>query len=306
MKLRVLVTGASSHIGKTVGNRLKVAGHFPIGMIRDPQLTSSLPMFEELIVVDLNGHLNLQDTRGQVDSVIHIASAVAGTPGHLMRVNGLATAELAEWSIEKGCSNFIHLSSMAVYGDITESRVSSNTPITHHAPGDRFGTYGVAKWAAECYLNDLRKRLSCVSVRSCAIADLKTNRHFLGTTLAAMLAQKPVVQLSNPDHLFNNIIHIDTLAEFLVQLATDSIPEFASIPVASSHPIQLSEVISAMAKATFYRGRIDWSDSSRKPFHISTAHAEQLGFRPIPTHVTVDNWLRDIISLNIRERVGST
>jgi len=287
---RILVTGASSQLGQAIGHRLKGAGYTTIGTVGTAPIGSASRIYDELAVVDLLNPTNLKNINGQVDSVIHIAAAVQGTPDYLMRVNGLATAELAEWSIQRGVRSFVYLSSMAVYGTVAINEVSSLTPISHHAPGDRFGAYGTSKWVAECYLHDVRSRLPSVILRSCAIAGERLDRHFLAITLAAMLQQRAVIQVSNPNFLSNNLIYIYDLVEFLVQSAIADPVGFTAVPVSSSDPIPLSEIIDAMTQATRYRGRIEWTPSTTKPFAISTDHARELGFQLSPMRDTLSRW----------------
>ena len=238
--------------------------------------------------------LDLEDPSGfgairlGYDAIIHVAAASEGTSEELMQSCGLGTARLIERAERVGIRRIVHVSTMAVYGTVKTPTVSAHTPVDHSIP------YGAAKWAAECYLADRQTVIRSASVRSPAIAGRRTHRHFLARTLRAMQLAEPVVRVANPDFLFNNIVHEDTLAEFLVHLATTTPDCYHAVPVGSTDPISLREIVASLAKATDYRGTVEWVHAPAQPFAIDSADAIALGYRPLSTRETVDRWMRDV------------
>jgi len=113
-----------------------------------------------------------------------------------------------------------------------------------------------------------------------------------------MKSQSPNVPVSNPDFMFNNIIHESTLARFLVSLAESPPQSFTAMPVASIEPIPLREIVSELALAVSYQGRTMWRPSPRKPFSIDSRVALSLGLQPISTRDTLNLWLAEIKSLS--------
>jgi UDP-glucose 4-epimerase len=109
-----------------------------------------------------------------------------------------------------------------------------------------------------------------------------------------MKLQSPNVPVSNPDFMFNNIIHESTLAWFLISLIAPTPPSFIAMPVASIEPIPLREIVSELALAVSYQGCIDWTPSTRRPFSIDSGLALSLGLPPISTRDTLNLWLADI------------
>jgi hypothetical protein len=101
-----------------------------------------------------------------------------------------------------------------------------------------------------------------------------------------------MVRVSNPDFQFNNIIHEDVMADFLVHLATTTHVGFAAVPVGSSEPLLLSQVVEMMVTATRFRGHVEWVDSPSRPFSISLDDARILGFEPLTTAETLHRWLK--------------
>lgn len=192
-----------------------------------------------------------------------------------------------------GTKTLVHISSMSVYGEPQDSPVSANSPIRHTTP------YGAAKWAAECLLSSCAANVRCVSVRAPAIVGKRSHRHFLARLLEQMKLQPPTVPLANPDFMFNNIIHELTLAKFIISLIESPPPSFIAIPVASIEPIPLRELVTKLALAVSYRGKIDWLPSLRSPFSIDIELAISLGLNRLSTRATLDLWLKDIQSASL-------
>jgi len=287
---RVLVTGATSRLGQAVGRCLRRHGHIAHATSRTKLDETVLSLFEQIHHLDLSDPAGLGEIREQFDSIIHVAAAYQKTPRYMMRVNGMGTSALAEWAVSRDIPRLVCVSSMAVYGEVNVDEVSAATSVRHSNP------YGLSRWAADCYLHSLRSQLSSVCVRSCAIVGQDSDYHFLSKILKDMTAQQPVIQVSNPDFLFNNVIHEDTLASFLVHLALTHQSNFSSVPVGSTGAIPLSEIIGRMSSATKYRGQVDWIASTSRPFCIDVGPAVQLGLRPMQTSETIDRWLKDALT----------
>jgi len=54
--------------------------------------------------------------------------------------------------------------------------------------------------------------LQTVSIRTPSIASHRTHRHFLAKILNRMEKKEKSVNASNPEHLFNNLVHEDKIA----------------------------------------------------------------------------------------------
>lgn len=283
--LRILVTGASSSLGQSIGRELQRKGHIAIGTIRRDPRGMDLSMFHELRYADMSKPEDIQNLGPIFDSVIHAAALSVGTASELMYSAGLSTAWLAELCVASHARSIAHVSSMSVYGDISDDVVTPLTEIRHMHP------YGAAKWAAECYLQHQSGQLPSVSVRSPAIVGRKSLRNFLAVVFESMITQQPIVRVSNPEFLFNNVIHEDTMASFLVHLACTTTSGFAAVPVGSTNPIPLRQVIEQIRIATRYRGRVEWIPQTTRPFSISVTAARKLGFEPLSTEETIQRWL---------------
>jgi len=182
----------------------------------------------------------------------------------------------------------IHISSMAVYGLGAEEMIGEKSPIEH------FDAYHAARWAAECYAKSERGPVEVISVRSPAIAGSSTHNHFLSKVLGKMVAQDSNINISNPDFRFNNIVHENVIAEFVSTLLdAESLPIYRAVPIGSTDPIPLREIVGVMAKTFNYKGQINWVESTSPPFRIDSSGAIELGYNPITTFETINRWMND-------------
>ena len=109
-----------------------------------------------------------------------------------------------------------------------------------------------------------------------------------------MIARDETINATNPDFGFNNIVHEEVIANFISALIVKkSIPEYRAVPIGSTDPIPLREIIDLMAKATNYKGRINWVEPKSPPFRIDSTGAIELGYKPITTRETIDRWMHD-------------
>ena len=287
---RILVTGINSPLGQAVGRKLQAEGHIVVGTVRSSKIhTQDLPA-NELVALDLDDKDSFTNISGTFETFVHVAGMSVGNTTDLMNSTGLGPHSLISRAKELSLHRFIHISSMAVYGLGTEELIGENSPIPHgHA-------YHAARWAAECYLSSEREQVEVVSIRSPAIAGSSTHNHFLSKVLEKMVSQEAEINATNPDFGFNNIVHENVIAEFVNTLLHKNWgPKYRAVPIGSTDPIPLREIIDVMSKATKYKGRINWVEPKSPPFRIDSSSAIELGYKPITTLETVERWMSEAI-----------
>ena len=242
----------------------------------------------ELVALDLENTNSFVNINGTFDAFIHVAGMSIGNATDLMLSTGLGTHYLMSRANELAVPRFIHISSMAVYGLGTEELISERSPIPHG------NAYHAARWAAECYVKSERGQVEAISIRSPAIAGASTHNHFLSKVFEKMINQDPLINATNPDFDFNNIVHEDVIADFVITLlGKESFSRYRAIPIGSTDPIPLREIIDVMAKATNYMGEINWVEPKTPPFRIDSTGAIELGYKPISTLETINRWMHD-------------
>jgi nucleoside-diphosphate-sugar epimerase len=285
---RILVTGINSPLGQAVGRKLQAEGQSVVGTVRSSKInTHGLPA-DELIPLDLEDEMTFTNIVGGFDGFIHIASLNYGSAEALLKITGLGMVYLINRAKHLSVKRLVHISSMSIHGRVSTDIVDENTSVTHSVP------VGAAKWAAECFISNERSSIEAVSIRSPAIAGPYANRHFLAKIFLNMVRGTGEIFVSNPDHMFNNIVHEEVLAEFVNTLVeTSSLTKYRALPIGSTDPIPLHEIIDVMAKATNYKGQINWVEPITPPFRIDSRGAIELGYKPITTLETIHRWMHD-------------
>ena len=285
---RILLTGINSPLGQVVGRKLQAEGHTVVGTVRSSKInTQGLPA-NELVALDLENEATFTNIVGRFDSIVHIASMNEGSAEVLLKIRGLGVIYLINRAKKLNIRRLVHISSMSIHGRVLTEVVDENTSVTHSLP------VGAATWAAECFISNERSSIEAVSIRSPAIAGPYANRHFLAKIFLNMVRGLGEIAVSNPDFLFNNIVHENVIAEFVSTLLDRDLgPEYRAVPIGSTDPISLREIIDVMAKATNYKGQIKWVEPEKTPFRIDLAGAIELGYKPVTTLETVNRWMHD-------------
>ena len=286
---RILVTGINSPLGKAVGRKLQAEGHTVVGTVRSPKLKLEGLPADELVALDLENKDSFNNGKGSYDAFVHLASISVGKPEDLMNITGLGSLHLVDRAVSLGIKRIIHISGMDAYGKITVPRVNESTKPDYQNP------YGVAKWAAESYVVGASELIEGVSIRSPAIAGANHVRHFLARTLQKMLSGDPIIDVSNKDFYFNNIVHENVLSDFIFKLLSESIfPEFQALVVGSTEPMQLEEIIKYLTNVTKFKGAINWVSSSTSPFSIDFSSSLTCGYEPITVIETLKLWTKEL------------
>jgi nucleoside-diphosphate-sugar epimerase len=283
--MKILITGANSPLGKAVCRIAPEYNVNTIGSFRTAHKNWDSIILKQKLILDLSDIATFRNIPKGIDAIVHIAAASEGDAETLMQVTGLGTWRLIQRAKQLGIHKIVHISSMSVYGSISGPIVGEQTPICHTTP------YGVAKWAAECYLKESFAEIQSTSIRAPAIVGLNSRRHFWARLMKSMQQNVPEVTVQNPDFLFNNLIHTDTLAHFIIGLIKKDFRQYNAYPIASSNPIPLSQIVSRLSNAFGYQGRIQWEESSSTPFSIDYSRAVTLGYKPLCMDETLSMWI---------------
>ena len=287
---RILITGINSPLGKAVGRKLQAEGHTVIGTVRSSKITIQGLPANKLVALDLENENSFNNIKGSFDGFVHLAGMSLGNAPEIMKTTGLGTHYLISRAKDLSLNRLIHISSMSVYGLGTEEVIGEHSPIPHG------NAYHAAKWAAECYIETERESIEAVSIRSPAIAGASTHYHFLSQILTKMIDRVPLITAMNSDFSFNNIVHENVIADFIhLLLESDSLPKYRAVPIGSSDPMPLHQIIDLLAKATDYKGQVKWVEPKTPPFRIDSTGAIELGYKPITTLETINRWMNEVI-----------
>jgi nucleoside-diphosphate-sugar epimerase len=164
---RVLVTGATGFVGRSLCNVLVESGYSVRAAVRGRDAAAPAGT-EPVPVGDIGIDTDWAPVVAGVDLVIHAAARAhvlhdAAANSELYRqTNTAGTTSLASAAATAGVRRFVFLSSIKVNGEETDGRAYRADDEPH--PSD---PYGVSKWLAEQSLRDIagRTRLEVVIVR---------------------------------------------------------------------------------------------------------------------------------------------
>ena len=234
----------------------------------------------------------------QYDCLVHCAAEVPATvpdPDLLLRSNVEATQRIFEHATNAGARRIVYMSSMAVYGKITEPAVDEST-----VPASP-GAYGRSKAAGEVLLHDWGGAASDragIAIRLPGVVGAGGRNNFLCDTLARILAGGLAIA-KYPDARFNNVVHVADLAEFVVEV----LPRLRGIEpltLGAIEPLTIREVLERLFSRAGKPPRIEWTNGDGGSFLISFKRALALGYVPATVADSVDRFVADVLAAGVR------
>ena len=290
--MHVLITGVGGFIGSAMARACLDAGwrvtgvgrkRLPAGLAPQPNL--------DIVSTDLR---HCEGLPNRYDYLVHCAAEVpAYCPDEteLYRSNVDGTRKLLDQAAAAGATRVAYMSSMAAYGAVATPIVNEETsPIQP-------GTYGKSKAEGESLLAAWVARTggAGVSIRLPGIVGAISANNFLSDTLKNILANRPVTG-RKPDALFNNIVHVDDLARFIISLAEKMPTGHTMLTIAASQPIPIRDVLTRLYAASARPQNIRWAPAAGTPFLIEFKRAAALGFRPATVIDSLDRFVTDVLA----------
>ena len=156
--MRILITGASGFIGRSLCGLLHAGGHVVCAAVRN-KVGDIYGVRECIQVGDIDESTDWQKALIGIDVIIHLAARV-----HVMhdktldsfesfnKVNVLGTENLARMAVKAGVKRFVFISSVKVNGE------GSDHPYTENDIPKPEDAYGVSKRLAEDFLRTIAKQ----------------------------------------------------------------------------------------------------------------------------------------------------
>jgi nucleoside-diphosphate-sugar epimerase len=163
---RLLITGCSGFVGKSLAQRSLEAGWAVRGTVRSASRVPDLPAgVEPVVISDIGPGTDWSHALDGVAVVVHLAARVhqlhnssRGAHVEYLRINTAGTARLARCAADAGVRRLLLLSTIKVNGE------GGARPYTEKDPEDPRGPYAVSKAEAEHILREISGRTALESI----------------------------------------------------------------------------------------------------------------------------------------------
>ena len=279
--MRVLLTGASSFLGRHLAAHLVRRGIAVVGTFRTSGLATeqlaSLGSRLELVPVDLADDAAFARLPSEIDAVVHIAG-MSNNPGgsvdDMLACNVDGARNVLGYALRAGARRLLYASTLSVHGQIADPVVDATTPSC--APD----VYGASKLLAERMFAAESQRLPCVAVRLPGVLGKGAHRAWLPTLLESLRAGRPVT-IYNPHQLFNNAAHVDDLGGLFHTALHAEATGLCAFPVGAEGYVSIRHLIDRLHVLTRSRSVVTVGEERKPSFTISSEFAKtQFGYRP--------------------------
>jgi nucleoside-diphosphate-sugar epimerase len=248
--MKVLVTGASGFVGKTLCAHL-ASLHFDVVATVQNLPNAHVPRVDYRIVTKLDTATDWSDALANVQTVIHCAARVHVMHDHAQdpltefrRVNTLGTETLARAAAHCGVNRLIFLSSIKVNGEST----LPVSPFDEASPAKPQDSYAISKWEAEQALTQIATEtgLEVVTLRCPLVYGPGVKGNFL------RLLQAVDHGIPLPLALARNrrsLIYLDNLTNAIATCLTHPAAAGKTYLVSDGEDVSTAELIARIAQA---------------------------------------------------------
>lgn len=294
----VLITGAGSFLGKLIIPQIAKSG-FDITAVwrnRNPFFnqiqTDFIPI--NLIQGDLADYTTYKKFPNRIDAIIHVAAVSANVDSafDFVHSNIIGMKNLIEYATNAQADRFIYLSSLSIHGCIQESIVTENTPIINPT------LYGISKYVAEILLCEKNKTINSVALRLPGVLGFGAHRHWLSTVLMESMNNDDIF-IFNPDALFNNAVHANDLADFIVCLLSTKWTGFQAMPIGAEGHTTIKNAVNQIITRVKSRSKVIIKNEEKSSFSISSKYAiNNFNYKPMDIKEMINKYVDENINNN--------
>ena len=287
-KKKILVTGSAGFIGSHILTNID-KNFFIIYATYRFNKPKKILKHVKYIKSDL---ANFNKFPKQCEIIIHCASEVPAKcddKKKLLKINTNAGIEIINYCIKSNVKKFINISSMAVYGRITGRYVDENTLLKKQ------NYYGKSKSIIELLVKKWSKEFiaSAFSLRLPGIIGKGSHSNFI-SNIQKNIDSNLAVSAINPNSKFNNVVHIDTLCEFINKLIINNNVGYEVFTLGSTESISIKELLKYIFFLNGKKQSIVWKKNKfhDTPFTIKYKNSLKYGFNPLAVKETLKKYIK--------------
>jgi len=283
--MKVLVTGVAGFSGNVVARAVAAVGHEVTGLARKWQ--GDDPRYMRLVQASVSEAWLIED---RFDAVVHVAATSpdkAVTGDSIVRDNAFATAHLIDFCNRWKTKKFIFFSSLSVHGIIERVTVREDTPVRDP------GLYGMTKSIGEELLR--QSDMPSVALRLPGIIGPGARRNWLSQT-AEKIINGLDVHAFHLDAPFNNAVHVNDIAKFVVSLLDRELTGHEPLVVSARGCTTVRLALERLAAGLGKKIEIVACEPEKSSFVLSPWKAiNYFGFNPMTIEKTIDQYALDLL-----------
>lgn len=248
--MRMLITGATGFVGRTLSKRLLAGGHLLRGTLLSSELPDALLAGVEPVVVEPLGPDTVwRHALAGIDTVIHLAARVhvmddrAADPLQIFRkVNRDGTERLAREAAAAGVKRLVFVSSIKVNGEESPTSYHAASPFNPQDP------YAVSKMEAELTLRRIEAEtgLEVAILRPPLVYGPGVKANFL-RMMQIVHRRIPLPLASIQNH--RSLVYVGNLADALAVCATHPKAAGQTYLLSDEEDVSIPELIRSVAAA---------------------------------------------------------
>lgn len=296
--MHVLITGAGSFLGKLIIPQIAKSGFDITAVWRNQNpffnqiQTDSLSI--DLVQGDLADYKTYNKFPNRIDAIFHVAAVSSNVTSafDFVHSNIIGMKNLIEYATNARANRFIYLSSLSIHGLIKDSIVTENTPIINPS------MYGLSKYVAEVLLSEKYQTINSVALRLPGVLGIGAHRHWVSTILSKSMKDDDI-QIFNPDSTFNNAVHVDDLADFIVDLLNNNWTGYHAMPLGAAGKLTIMEVVNQIISRAQSGSQIKIINDAQSSFSISSEYARNnFNYNPMNILEMINKYVDENINLN--------
>ena len=285
IEVKVLIPGVTGTLGGRVASKFLKHGASIKGLVRNESNVDLISGLEVQIVQgDLLNRNSLYKALKDVDIVIHCAAYLGEDEEEAVNSNVIGVENIASISLELGIKKFIHLSTLAVYGEPKEGFYDESSPIIENHEE----IYIKTKVQSERILDKYKQKgLNVIILRPGAIC-AEENSYWGDRQIIRMIDAEKVTWVHPNDIV--PWIHADNLAEMIYLVCSNGKPGDIYNAIDGNFPEKNFRIklISALGKEYQIPNR------QAECAIYSNEKIRSLGYRPIRTFAETISNLSDL------------
>ena len=269
MSKSLFVTGCNGFIGKNLVHYFLARKWKVLGLSRlEPNFCSKNFTW-------IKGELsNFNLEKKNIDYCVHTAGISprhSSNPLDFLKNNTLGTKCLLDKLTKTNCKGLIFLSGVSVYGKVKDKFVDENT--NFNKPND----YGLSKIFSEIILKSQTNIPSCI-LRLPGVIGKNSTSPWLCKQIINISKNNDIL-IYNPESLFNNIVYINDLNDFILKMIRERICVFNKTFVLGGHEkIKVFDLIKFLIKNFNSSSNIIINNSNTNSFYINDNNARKYGY----------------------------